>query len=425
MANKVSMGEVKSLLNYFIENNVKLQEEKGIMPISIGLEAQPGIGKTSIIEQVATERGMNYICLSLSQLEEAGDLIGYPLKEYECQIGQKYKTEDGSVKVKLIKDSVWMNEKQLDSPPSGMLFKQTGKTRMSYAKPAWVPEYNDNGTILNLDDFTRANPQLLQSVMEIINKQAYVSWKLPKKTTVVLTSNSDDGTNNVSSLDPAQLTRFLNFEVDFDVNAWSRWAEEYGLDGRCINFALSYSGELFNADDEGNRICNPRSYVMFANSISGLKDWDNADNLSFINLIAKGCFKDEQGRFGKMFTSFIRNKMHLLIQPKDMLTGAWATTKDKLLATVYDSNGQYRPDIASILERRFANYVLAWLKSADKTPISVVKARLIDFMECEKKFGRKIFSKDLFYDMVKKITSEKKGQTNALLYEPMIANALL
>lgn len=261
--------------------------------------------------------------------------------------------------------------------------------------------------------------------MELMLTQKYISWALPDKTTIVLTNNPDDGTSNVSSLDEAQATRFMNFSVEFDVDSFAKWAEEAGIDGRCINFALSYSGELFNADDEGNRICNPRSFVMFANTISGLKDWDSADNLSFINLIAKGSFKDEQGRFGKMFTSFIRNKMHLLIQPKDMLQGAWATTKDKLLATVYDSNGQYRPDIASILERRFANYVLAWLKSGDKTPISVVKARLIDFIECEKKFGRKIFSKDLIYDMVKKITSEKKGQTNALLYEPMIANALL
>jgi len=71
-ANTVQMGEVKTLLNYFFDNNEKLQE-KGIVPVSVGLEAQPGIGKTSVIEQVAAERGMNYVCLSLSQLEEAGD----------------------------------------------------------------------------------------------------------------------------------------------------------------------------------------------------------------------------------------------------------------------------------------------------------------------------------------------------------------
>ena len=424
MATTISMGEVKSLLNYFIDNNVKLQE-KGVAPIAVGIEGSAGIGKTSIIQQIAAERGMQCVKVSLHEMEEAGDLIGFPLKEYECQVFKKVKKEDGTVGLQKIKDSAWLNEKQLDSPVAGLVFKQTGKTRMNYAKPAWVPEYDENGTIVILDDYVRANPQLLQACMELMLTQKYGSWALPDKTTIFLTNNPDDGTNNVSSLDEAQATRFMNFGVDFDLDAFARWAEEAGIDGRCINFVMSYSGELFSADDEGNRICNPRSFVMFANSISGVKDWDNADSLSFINMIAKGCFKDEQGRFGKMFTSFIRNKMHLLIQPKEMLTGSWDKTRDKLIATVYDANGQYRPDIASILERRFANYVLTWLKSGDKTPIAAVKSRIIDFIDCEQKAGKKIFSKDLFYDMVKKITSEKKGQTGALLYEPKIANMLL
>ena len=420
----ISMGDVKGLLNYAFDNNKKLQE-RGIMPIAIGLEATAGIGKTSVVEQVAKERGMTYVKLSLAQLEEAGDLIGFPLKEYECQLGKKVKKEDGTIGVQIVKDSVWVNEKQLDSVPAGLVLRQTGKTRMGYARPFWVPEYNEKGTVLNLDDFSRANPQLLQSVMEIIDRQEYASWKLPKGTTVVLTSNSDDGTNNVNSLDEAQRTRFLNYITGIDVNAWAQWAENNGVDGRCINFVLSYSNELFQADEDGNRICNPRSFTMFSNMISGVSDWDKAENLSFINMIAKGCFKDEQGRFSKMFTSFIRNKMHLLIQPKDMLLGGWDKTRDTLLASVYDTNGQYRPDIASILERRFANYVLAWLKGDGKTPIATVKNRLVEFIECEKKNGKKIFTKDLFYDMVKKITSEKKQQTNSLLYEPIIAKQLL
>ena len=31
-----------------------------------------------------------------------------------------------------------------------------------------------------------------------------------------------------------------------------------------------------------------------------------------------------------MFAAFIRNKMHLLIQPKDMLLGGWDRVKDIL-----------------------------------------------------------------------------------------------
>ena len=196
------------------------------------------------------------------------------------------------------------------------------------------------------------------------------------------------------------------------------------MDGRCINFVLSYSDELFGADDEGNHICNPRSFVMFANMISGIKDWDDKDSLAFINTIAKGCFKDDQNRFGNMFTAFLRSKMHLLIQPKDMLLGGWDRIKGLMESAVYDSNGQDRPDVASVLEKRFANYVLAWLKSDNKTPIETVKKRIIDFLDTEQKGGKKLFTQDLIYHMLKSITSENKRQTNALLFEPKIAKIL-
>ena len=419
----VKMDEVKNLINYTIDNNLEL-EKNGAMPIAISLEATAGIGKTSIVKQVAEDRSMGFTKINMAQLEEAGDLIGFPCTEYECQILQKY-MDGKEVKVKVLPNTVWVNQKQLDEGPgTNMKYRQTGKTRMSYAKPAWVPEYNEHGNICLLDDDVRANPQLLQACMDLILEQKYVSWSLPKKTTIILTNNPDDGTNNVSSLDEAQKTRFLNFEVSFDTNAWLKWAENAKVDGRCINFVASYSGELFNADDEGNRICNPRSFVMFANMIGGIKDWDKPENLAFISTISKGCFKDEGGRFSKMFTSFIRNKMHLIIQPKDMLLGAWDRISGILESTLYDTDGQYRPEIASLLERRFSNYVLAWLGSDEDTPIKKVKDRIMDFLDNAAKRGKMLFNKDLMYHMLKTITSEHKAQTNKLLYEPRIAQIL-
>lgn len=56
--------------------------------------------------------------------------------------------------------------------------------------------------------------------MELILTQRYTSWALPEKTTIVLTNNPDDGTNNVNSLDDAQRTRFMNFDVEFSIDAW-------------------------------------------------------------------------------------------------------------------------------------------------------------------------------------------------------------
>lgn len=416
------MSEVKKLVNYTIDNNIKLQEE-GKSPVAVGLEATAGIGKTSVLEQVAQERGMTLSKISLHEMDEAGDIIGYPQIEYECQIAKRVKDKDGNPKIQVLPGTVWLNAKQIETKDANTAVKQTGKTRMGYAKPAWVPEYNENGCLVIFDDYVRATPQILQACMELILTQKYTSWSFPKKTSVFLTNNPDDGTNNVNSLDEAQKTRFLNFEVEFSLDSWAEWAEKSGLDGRCINFVLSYASELFKADEDGNRICNPRSFEMFANTISGIKDWDTPDNLSFISLIAKGCFKDEGGRFSKMFTIFLKNKMHLLIQPKDMLLGNWDRVQSLMEQAVYDTGGQFRADIASILERRFTNYIDAWLDSDEKTPISKVVDRILEFIDNGAK-SKMLFTKDLYYHMIKNITAKHKSQTNKLLFEPKIAAML-
>ena len=41
-------------------------------------------------------------------------------------------------------------------------------------------------------------------------------------------------------MDNAQKTRYISFELGFDKDVWARWAEKEGIDGRFINFVLSY-----------------------------------------------------------------------------------------------------------------------------------------------------------------------------------------
>jgi hypothetical protein len=70
--NEMTIGEFTNVFNYLLDNNRQLQE-KGLTPIAIGLEGEAGIGKTSLVHQVAEKRGMTMCKLSLSQLEEVGD----------------------------------------------------------------------------------------------------------------------------------------------------------------------------------------------------------------------------------------------------------------------------------------------------------------------------------------------------------------
>ena len=175
--NSINLEEFKEIFNYLVDNNRRLQDE-GKKTSSVGLEGPAGIGKTAIVEQIAQERGMTFIKLNLSQLEEIGDLVGFPLKQFKIILH----TPEGD-------KEEWVSHDLLQSYLTApcKTYSLTSETRMSYAPPEWLPkEENPNGTILLLDDYSRATQYFIQATMELIDKGEYISWKLPRYTTVVL-----------------------------------------------------------------------------------------------------------------------------------------------------------------------------------------------------------------------------------------------
>lgn len=79
--NTINIEELKTLASYIIDNNKRLYNEHK-KTTAIEVVGESGLGKTSAIIQLAKERGMDCVKLNLSQLEELGDLIGFPIKEY-------------------------------------------------------------------------------------------------------------------------------------------------------------------------------------------------------------------------------------------------------------------------------------------------------------------------------------------------------
>ena len=63
-------------------------------------------------------------------------------------------------------------------------------------------------------------------------------------------------------MDSAQKSRYISFNLDFDINPWSVWAESVGIKSTWINFAL-FTPEIFSRSKQ----INPRSYTMFANNV--------------------------------------------------------------------------------------------------------------------------------------------------------------
>lgn len=90
MSSKTNLNteELKTFLNYIITNNRHLQEQ-GKVPVTVAVEGEAGIGKTSTILQVAEENGLKCIRLNLATMEELADLIGFPVRQFQlCKVSE-------------------------------------------------------------------------------------------------------------------------------------------------------------------------------------------------------------------------------------------------------------------------------------------------------------------------------------------------
>ena len=228
----------------------------------------------------------------------------------------------------------------------------------------------------------------MQATMEILDRQEYVSWKLPKNWHVLLTTNPDNGDYNVTSLDIAQKTRFISVELKYDSNVWAKWAETANIDGRCINFMLMHP-ELVNQS------VNPRSVTTFFNGISSIPKFE--DNLPLIQMIGEGSVGVD---FSSMFTMFINNKLDKIISPEDALTKDEAYVMGALTAAV-GKDDDFRADISSVIATRLINYSLVYSETNSISPNMV--QRLIKLTtDCD------AFTDDLRYYMIKEIVNGNK-----------------
>ena len=374
----LNVKEAKQFLKHIIDNNRYLQKQNK-PPVAVEVIGDSGIGKTSTIVQLANELDLNFVKLNLAQIEELGDLVGFPIRQFEvCQDNDK---------------CLWIDEHAVDEyTKQGYAF--TGKNRMSYCPPEWISGKSTGGILL-LDDWNRADMRFIQAVMELIDRQQYISWELPKDWHIILTSNPDNGDYLVNSIDNAQKTRFVSINLKFDINCWSEWAENAEMDNRCINFLLKHP-ELVSTNT------NSRSISTFFNSISSLKTFD--DELGLIQMIGEGSVGPE---FTTMFTMFINNKLDKIISPDTIMNHESEEYILNTLKGIIGKEDKYRADLASILSTRIVNYSLFYSKT------SKIEKSYIDRLAYL--MNEDIFAMDLKYKIVKSIYNGNPSSFKTLM----------
>jgi nucleoside-triphosphatase THEP1 len=382
----INVNELKDFLGHIINNNKFLQEQ-GKSPVSVEVIGESGIGKTSAIIQLAKEQNLSFVKLNLAQIEEIGDLVGFPIRQFEVEINN---------------EKTWVDEHAFDEYMK-LGYSSTGLNRMSYCPPEWISGKEEGGILL-LDDWNRADVRFIQAVMELIDRQQYISWTLPKNWHIILTANPDNGDYLVNSIDNAQKTRFISVNLKFDIDCWGKWAEENDIDGRCINFLLMHP-ELVTTD------VNSRSVSMFFNSISSVKSFD--DSLPLIQMIGEGSVGPE---FSSLFTMFINNKLDKMISPENIFKQDEKYVLTTLKGLV-GKDSKYRADIASTLSTRIVNYLDLYSKN---NPVEKDTINRISKLVTEE-----VFTTDICYNMVKSIYNNNMNKFKTMIMDKELVKYIM
>lgn len=409
----LNIDELKGFLQHIISTNRKLQSENK-KPVAVEVVGDSGIGKTSTILQVAEESGLDLVKLNLAQIEEIGDLVGFSTKEYQMYrevpaAGNTLNIKTNALDQIANAESTKKVGQWVDAEAVRHLLEKgwhlTGKKRTSYAAPEWIADKKAGGILL-LDDWNRADSRFIQAVMELVDRQTYISWKLPQDWHIILTSNPDNGDYSVNSVDDAQRTRYITANLDFDIDCWAKWAEEEGIDSRCINFLLRYPEMV-------TKQTNARSITTFFNAISSFENF--ADHLPMVQMIGEGSVGEA---FASTFNIFINNRLDKILSPKEMLhISDEKEVMRRMKEAVHDDNDNFQTAISSLLATRLANYSVVYSKDNtvnDKITERVTKLILSDF-----------FTVDNRYMIVRNIASNAKQKFQRMLMNPEILKLTL
>ena len=178
----------------------------------------PGIGKSSIVKQIAKEKDMEFLDLRLSLLDPT-DLKGIPFFNAETQEG------------------VW-------------------------AKPSFLPSDPDSRGILFLDEINTAPPAVQASAYQLILDRKVGEYELPKGWSIVAAGNRENDRGVVYKMPPPLANRFVHFEMEVDFDDWKAWAYRAGIESAIIGYLAYDKSMLFTFDPTSNEkaFATPRSW---------------------------------------------------------------------------------------------------------------------------------------------------------------------
>jgi hypothetical protein len=186
--------------------------------IPVFVWGSPGIGKSSIIKQIAIKKELEFVDLRLSLLDPT-DLKGIPFFDKDNH------------------EAVW-------------------------ASPNFLPKNPESKGILFLDEINTAPPSVQASAYQLVLDRKVGDYELPKGWSIVAAGNHESDRGVVYRMPPPLANRFVHLSMEVSFEDWKGWAYGAGIDSSVIAFLHYDSEKLFDFDPSKNQksFPTPRSW---------------------------------------------------------------------------------------------------------------------------------------------------------------------
>jgi len=210
----------------------------------------PGIGKSSIVQQIAKEKNIEFIDLRLSLLDPT-DLKGIPFFDSNT------------------KEAIW-------------------------AEPNFLPKDRNSEGILFLDEMNTAPPSVQAAAYQLILDRKIGEYELPPKWAIVAAGNRASDRGVIYRMPSPLLNRFVHLELEVSFEDWKHWAYSYGINPLIIAFLEYDTTKLFtfNPQEEQEAFATPRS-------------WEYIDRILASNMPKETLLEVIKGTIGEAGVAFV------------------------------------------------------------------------------------------------------------------------